>query len=29
VPVVVMDTAADTVSAAAIDSTVEFGDPLF
>jgi sugar PTS system EIIA component len=29
VPVVVMDTAADTVSASAIDSTVEIGDPLF
>jgi sugar PTS system EIIA component len=29
VPVVVMDTAADTVSAAAVGSTVEIGDPLF
>ena len=29
VPVVVMDTAADTVSAAAVGSTVQIGDPLF
>jgi len=29
VPVVVMDTAADTVSAAAVGGTVQIGDPLF
>ena len=29
VPVVVMDTAADTVSAAAVGSAVQIGDPLF